>query len=204
MNIYEIKTLAVKIDQCLTDMTMAVDSSHIELDAQVRAYDLLDLLLSLKENCQFSLEAEAKSSAEAFCNCYRTHKSEVDDTFDEASLREELGKRLALHQENLNELRFKAAAAASLHEFAKETYQVWQTSGVFARRRALKDLRDRAGFRLESHRIGNYVAKTYDLMNEAQAQFAKAQQKLFAEDVTYKIRPWVYSRTDEVLRSMLK
>ena len=204
MNVFDIKNLADRIDQCAADVVETADSSCIALDAQVRAYDLLDYILSLKENGLTSLDAEAAASAETFCKEYETHKSDLDKAYDESALKGELEKRLAELRDNLNEVRFKAAAAASLHEFAKETYQVWQTSGVFARRRALKDLRDRAGFRLESHRIGNYVAKTYDLMNEAQAQFAKSQQRLFAEDVTYKIRPWVYSRTDEVLRPMLK
>jgi hypothetical protein len=87
-----------------------------------------------------------------------------------------------------NDARFDAAAAASLHEFAEETFHTWQTSGIFMRKRALKALRERAGFRLESHRIGNYVAKTFDLMNEAQMRFASAQQALFAADAAYKIR----------------
>lgn len=203
MNVFDIKTLADRIDRCVEDMNAAVVTSCVVLDAQVRAYDLLDHLLSLKENGQVALEADSAMSAETFCKVFENHKVALEKAYNESALEEELGKRLARFQENLNEIRFKAAAAASLHEFAKEVYQVWQTSGVFARRRALRDLRDRAGFRLESHRIGNYVAKTYDLMNEAQAQFAKAQQVLFAEDVKYKIRPWVYSRTDELLKSML-
>ena len=99
----------------------------------------------------------------------------------------------------MNEVRFEAASAASLHEFAKEVFEIWQTSGVFARRRALRDLRERAGFRLESHRIGNYVAKTFDLMNEAQARFARAQQAVFAADVRYKICPEIYSRIYDIL-----
>lgn len=203
MNVFDIKNLADRIDQCVEDMNAAVVASRIGLDAQVRAYDLLDYLLSLKENGLIKLEAESAMSAEAFCKVFENHKVALENAYDESALGEALVKRLAQLQENLNEIRFKAAAAASLHEFTKEVYQVWQTSGVFARRRALRDLRERAGFRLESHRIGNYVAKTYDLMNEAQAQFGKAQQALFAEDVKYKIRPWVYSRTDEVLKSML-
>jgi predicted NACHT family NTPase len=102
-------------------------------------------------------------------------------------------------RKDCQEARFAAAAAASLHEFAKETFEVWKTSGVFARRRALRDLRERAGFRLESHRIGNYVAKTFDLMNEADARFAKVQQRLFAADVSYKIRPGVYGSIAAIL-----
>ena len=60
------------------------------------------------------------------------------------------------------------------------------------RRRALNELRERAGFRLESHRIGNYVAKTFDLANEAQARFAHAQQQFFRSDVSYKLLTGIY------------
>ena len=31
-------------------------------------------------------------------------------------------------------------------------------------------------------------------MNEAQARFARAQQAVFAADVTYKIKPGIYSK----------
>ena len=200
MNVFDIKNLAGRINQCAADIDEALSVSCITLDAQVRAYDLLDYILSLKENGLTSLDAEAAASAETFCKEYETHKSDLDKAYDESALKGELEKRLAELRDNLNEVRFKAAAAASLHEFAKETYQVWQTSGVFARRRALKDLRDRAGFRLESHRIGNYVAKTYDLMNEAHANFAKAQQAKFAADVTYMIQPDIHSKIKELLK----
>ena len=89
--------------------------------------------------------------------------------------------------------------AASLHEFAKEVFDIWQNSGVFARRRALKELRDRAGFRLESHRIGNYVAKTFDLQNAAAARFAECQQALYKANVAYKIKKDVYALIAERL-----
>ena len=56
-----------------------------------------------------------------------------------------------------------------------------------------------AGFRLESDRIGNYVAKTFDLMNEANAECARAQQALFAANATYKIKSGIYSKIAAVL-----
>ena len=64
----------------------------------------------------------------------------------------------------------------------------------------MRKLRALAGFRLESDRIGNYVAKTFDLMNEANAAFAKAQKNHFAANVSYKIKPGLYSRIAEALR----
>lgn len=70
------------------------------------------------------------------------------------------------------------------------------------RRRALRDLRERAGFKLESHRIGNYVAKTFDLMNEAYARFARAQQAVFAADVSYKCKEGTYKSIYDILKSI--
>ena len=77
---------------------------------------------------------------------------------------------------------------------------IWQAQGIFARKRALRELRERAGFRLESHRIGNYVAKTFDLMNEAQVRFARAQQALFAADFRYKIKPEIHAGIYRICR----
>ena len=174
------------------------DKMPVTLDEQVMAYDLLDAVLAVQE-AGLPLPAELAGRARAFCSEHGCDAAR----YDEAALKQEAAERLKPLQEKLEEARFEAAAAASLHEFAKETFEVWQTSGVFARRRALRELRERAGFRLESHRIGNYVAKTFDLMNEAQARFAQAQQAVFSADVTYKIRPGVHQRLFECLEHLL-
>ena len=178
---------------CTVDMQEVAASGKMTLEAQVRAYDLLQYLS--EDGVSVSVDA-----ADIFCSAYEACKDKLEVAYDADSLKDELGALLAPMRGSVNELRFEAASAASLHEFAKEVWQTWQTAGVFARRRALRDLRERAGFRLESHRIGNYVAKTYDLANEAQARFAKAQQALFAADVTYKCRPGVYHGIYELLR----
>ena len=176
--------------QCISDMLSAAERGRISLEEQVRAYDFLD----------FILERGVPADAEIFCQEYEILMERLADVFDADALSEEADELLEPLQEAVNEERFAAAAAASLHEFAKEVFEIWQTSGIFARRRALRELRERAGFRLESHRIGNYVAKTYDLMNEAQARFARAQQGLFASDIRYKIRKDIYSEIYDVIQ----
>lgn len=174
-------------------MQKVAASGKMTLEAQVRAYDLLQYL---SEDVALAPAAEA----EEFFRVYEACNDRLETAYDAGSLKNELESVLEPIRNSVNEQRFEAAAAASLHEFAKEVWQTWQTAGVFARRRALRDLRERAGFRLESHRIGNYVAKTYDLANEAQMKFAHAQQLLFAADVTYKCRPGVYRDIYELLR----
>ena len=168
--------------QCTADMKAAAETGRWTLDAQVRAYDLLEKILDLPEGGMVGPSDVYSDTVATWC-----------------SLLGPAARVVRPLEEAVENTRFKAAAAASLHEFAKETFEIWQTGGVFSRRRALRELRERAGFRLESERIGNYVAKTFDLMNEAQTAFAAAQQALFAGNVSYKIKPGVCARLAELL-----
>lgn len=182
--------------QCISDMKSVAQTGKYTLEAQVRAYDLLDFILS--ESCTPAL---LEGWFEEFQKVYSANAEALAEAYEQSALEKEAAEAVKTGEEALKEARFKAASAESLHLYAKDVFEVWQKSGVFARRRALKDLRKRAGFKLESHRIGNYVAKTYDLANEAQAKFGHAQQLLFAADVTYKCRPGVYRDIYDVLTS---
>ena len=182
------------MERCIEDMRNAVSRGRMILEEQTRAYDILDYIMG-----EGHVDVDTR-----YCEEYDALKDSLPGVYDEAALNEEAMQVIAPLQRELEDLRFAAASAASLHEFAKEVFEIWQTQGIFARKRALKELRERAGFRLESHRIGNYVAKTFDLMNEAQTRFARAQQALFSADVRYKIRPGVYARIYEVLTDKKK
>lgn len=185
----ETKGMEALLLGCADDMADALASGTMTLDMQVRAYDLLDMLMA-QDTAQE--EEGLRAASEKYRKAFEEAGEAIAGLFDASELKLEAKRRLQPLESKLNEARFEAASAASLHEFAKETFEVWQTSGVFARRRALRELRARAGFRLESHRIGNYVAKTFDLMNEARTRFAKAQQAVFAADRSYKIKPGIY------------
>lgn len=179
-----------QILQCMEDMLDIVSEGKYNLDAQARAYDLLEGLIDLYDG--IPIPQSLNETASRFRSVYMENATTLSLSFDSAALKEEAGERLKPLEEACNEARFEAAAAASLHEYAKEVFDIWQNSGVFARRRALKELRERAGFKLESHRIGNYVAKTFDLQNTATARFAEAQQAVYKANLAYKIKPEVY------------
>lgn len=196
LHLMETRELNMLLDKCSEDIVNIVASGCYCLDSQSRAYDLLSLLMD-----EVYADSYDKTMAEAYVKIYVANADKLSDSYDETLLREAAKERLQPYETACNDARFEAASAASLHEFAKETFDIWENGGIFMRRRALKELRERAGFRLESHRIGNYVAKTFDLMNEAQARFARSQQALFAADLTYKIRPGVYARIYEILTS---
>ena len=183
------------IATCIEDMRSAAEASKISLAAQVRAYDLVQ---SLSEAAEMGI-LPSESVSKEFCSAYEEFASALEIAYDEAALRDELSALLEPLEKTVTEARFESASIAALHEFAKEVFEIWQNGGIFMRRRALNELRARAGFRLESHRIGNYVAKTFDLMNEAQVRFAGAQQALFAADIRYKICPGTYAKLYQIL-----
>lgn len=177
--------------QCLEDMRQVAEDGKFTLEALVRAYDLTDTILDMPED---ALETFSHSgAAEQFCQEYARLSPTLDSAYDHEALLAEVEGRLAPLKRAVEEAEMRSKNARSLHECAKTTYDIWQTKGVFSRYSALRKLRSMAGFRLESDRIGNYVAKTFDLMNEANAVYARAQQAVFAADVAYKVKSSAYS-----------
>lgn len=187
------------LEACVDDMKSVASEGKIRLDAQVRAYDFLSSLLEAQDYGGIDLLPDLVCE---FKEVYASLSDKISDAFDPDALKAEADARLEVLRKAENEARFEAAAAAGLHEFAKETFETWKSGGIFMRRRALHELRERAGFKLESHRIGNYVAKTYDLMNEAYARFARAQQAVFASDVSYKCKAGTYAAVNDVFNSL--
>ena len=181
---------------CVADMKTIIATGKYTLEAQVRAYDLLSYMLEAAENGVLAVSGEVVQEYRAV---YQQNADALAAAYDEKALKAEAAELIKPLEKACNDARFNAAAAASLHEFAKEVFEIWQNSGVFARRRALKELRERAGFKLESHRIGNYVAKTFDLQNAAAARFAEAQQAVYRANVAYKVKPEVYGLIAEIL-----
>ena len=182
------------LNACIEDL---LGTAPLDPGALSRAYDLQDQLLDLSGH--LPTDEGFLAAAKAYCAGYAKHSDRLTGRYDEERIKNEVKETLDALESAVHEARFKAAGAASLHEFAKETFHTWQTAGIFARKRALNELRERAGFRLESHRIGNYVAKTFDLMNEAQAEFARAQQVRFKADITYKLKLDSYAGIQKIL-----
>ena len=166
------------------------------LDAQARAYDLLDLLWD------WSGPVPADAAA-AFCKEYDTVVFSLIPAYDQTMLEEMAKQALQPLKEAVSQAEAKVARLTDLHQCAKDTFEIWQAKGIFARQKAIRVLRQKAGFRLETKRIGNYVAKTFDLMNEARAEYAQAQQALFTADVSYKIKPETYLEIRKRLSSLL-
>lgn len=202
--------ISKELVQCTEDMRQAAQNGKISLDAQVRAYDLLEYIMDLPEGGSvgpadgyldtMATWCSSLGPAEEFYAEYLRLVEVIEAAYDEQYLRQEAEEMMRPYEEALAAATQLCAERTTLHQCAKETFEIWQNAGFFSRQSALRKLRSLAGFRLESDRIGNYVAKTFDLMNEANASFAKAQKNLFAANVSYKIKPGLYSRIAKALR----
>lgn len=195
------------INRCAEDLSRIAKSQELEssfaLDAVVRAYDAYDLLLSIKDDPSIiGTEFLQDGTIENFIMEYSSFPKDVSKCLDITAIREELQRRLQLAENELSAAQTKADEAVALHELAKQTYEIWTSKGFIARYIALRKLRKKAGFPLEKDRIGNYVARTFDLMNQARADFAKAQQLRFKADVSYKIDINIYQKIDSILRAI--
>ena len=201
--------ISKELVQCTEDMRQSAQTGRISLDACVRAYDLLEKIMDLPEGGTVG-PADVYSDtvatwcsflgpAEEFCAEYKRLAAVLETAYDSQALMAETQERLKPLEKALEDAALLSAERTTLHQCAKATFEIWQSGGFFARQSALRKLRSLAGFRLESNRIGNYVAKTFDLMNEAQSAYARAQQILFSSNVSYKIKPGLYARIASAL-----
>lgn len=172
---------------CVDDMKDVSRTGKWSIDAQIRAYDLLDAIADMYDFQRIS------GPATIFCKELETLEKTLNDAYDETDLRSQVEIRLKPLKEALTAAERKAADMACLHRCAVKAYETRHNKGVIAGYLVLRRLRRMAGFRLEYRRLGNYVAKTFDLMNESQVAYAHAQQALFAADISYKIRSGIYS-----------
>lgn len=202
--------ISKELVQCTDDMRQAAQCGKMSLDAVIRAYDLLEKIMDLPGGAEvgpadvysdtIATLCSSLGPAEEFCAEYARLSYALDGAYDEAALMEEAKMRLEPFEKALAASAARAAERTALHQCAKETFEIWQNRGFIVRQSALRKLRSLAGFRLESNRIGNFVAKTFDLMNEAQSAQARAQQALFSANVSYKIKPGLYTRMASALR----
>lgn len=199
--------LSDKINSCAADLNLISKSDKIDpsfaLDAIVRAYDTYDLLLSIKDDPSIiGTEFLQDGTIENFIMEYSSDSEKFVKCFDLEQINGELQQRLTSLDVALSKAEAAMSDATELHFLAKETFEIWTTKNLFVRYRALRRLRKRAGFQLEKNRIGNYVARTFDLMNQNRNNFAKIQQLRFKADVSYKIDINIYQKIDSILRTI--
>ena len=89
--------------------------------------------------------------------------------------------------------------AEELHLMAKVAHKAQEEGGFFEKLKTLRQVRKMAGFPLERTRTGNFVARTFDLMEEARMKMREAELKMYGHNVAYKCTPDTYMKIFELL-----
>ncbi len=221
-----LKELAAQVRQVAQDVQEIAQSGQYPVVTLLRGYDLLerlgnweDVLFNVEqagENCGEEGEI-GKASAEQPVG---KKSAEVEDFYGALEEYREMylsyGERLYVVMDP-EQIKMKAAAfmgpwkrrhnealeelqrATELWEMAKVAHKAQMEGGFFEKWKTLRQVRKMAGFRLEKGRTGNFVTRTFDLMNEARSRAREAELKLYEHNVEYKCTPDSYLRIFEVI-----
>ena len=86
--------ISKELEQCTADMRTIADTGHFGLDAQVRAYDLLEKIMDLPDggavgpadvySDTVATWCSTLGPSEEYCSAYASLSEVLDDRYDEA------------------------------------------------------------------------------------------------------------------------
>ncbi len=209
-NTYEwLMELTAQVEAVTEDIGQIAASGLYPVVMMLRGYDLLESLGDGKIN--YNLEQairENKEYAEAFCSAlqqyvqsYLTNGERLYALMDMEQIKMKaaayMGPWKRKHNEALEELK----KATALWEMAKIAHQAQQEGSFWEKWKTLREVRKMAGFRLERKRTGNFVVRTFDLMQQARAKAREAELNLYNHNVEYKCTPDVYMKLCELIQN---
>lgn len=212
--------LCAMVDTITADVREIVASGQYPVVVLLRGYELLEVLedampglqeLGVGEN-ESALNLEELGNLEKFEELGKLQKAM--DGYREEFARS--GQRLmeVLDREVISQKaegylrpwvrRYEKAQgeykkAVELHEAAKVAHQAQCEGGFVERWKTLRMIRKMAGFRLERRRTGNFVARTFELMQQAMFVAREAELAMYSHNIEYKCNPDVYMKINDLL-----
>lgn len=185
--------LVESIELATADINEMVTTGKYPIVVLLRGYALLEML----EDSVGTGEMEQVRVVEAlkgYRKVYEEHGCELDKLLDREEIKRKAEAYMRPWQRKLEEAEVAYNKSVVLWEAAKEAHRAQEEGGIIERWRTLKIVRKLAGFRLEKGRTGNFVARSFDLMHQAQMVAREAQLELYEHNVEYKCNPDVYGK----------
>lgn len=190
--------LAVSIESVTTDIREMVTTGKYPVVMLLRGYGLLELLEDYYGRGGSDCQDIGKALSE-----YRMVYEEYGERLEGLLSREEIKSKSEAYmrpwQRKLDEAQRAYKKSVELWEAAKAAHQAQEEGGIVERWRTLKAVRKLAGFRLERRRTGNFVARTSELMHQAQMAAREAELQLYEHNVEYKCNPALYRKIYDMI-----
>lgn len=211
-NNFWLRELTAQIREVAHDVQDIAATGQYPVVTLLRGYDLLEKLGNW-EDVVFNVEQAGKESVgkkngaaedfvaalEGYRQAYLAHGEQLYAVMDPQQIKMKaaayMGPWKRRHNEAVEELR----KATELWEMAKVAHRAQEEGNLWEKWKTLRQVRKMAGFRLERGRTGNFVARTFDLMQEAQNRAREAELKVYGHNVEYKCTPDSYLRIFEII-----
>lgn len=191
--------LAAQVEQVRMDMEEIAATGQYPVQVLLRGYDLLEKLQEW-ENVKYNVGdsgAFYKALGE-FCRSYLSCGERLYAVMDMEQIRMKAAAYMSPWVGRFKEAQQEMEKATALWEMAKVAHKAQEEGGFWEKWRTLRQVRRMAGFRLERGRTGNFVTRTFDLMQQAQAREREAQLQMYSHNVAHKCTPDSYMRIFEL------
>ncbi len=209
--------LAVQVRQVAQDVQEIALTGQYPVLTLLRGYDLLERLANW-EDVVYNVEQAGKESVgkksgavedfhaalEEYRQAYLAHGEQLYAVMDMEQIRMKAAAYMGPWKRRHNEAEEELRKATELWEMAKVAHKAQEEGSFWEKWKTLRQVRRMAGFRLERGRTGNFVARTFDLMNEARSRAREAELKLYGHNVEYKCTPDTYLRIFEIITGKQK
>jgi hypothetical protein len=201
--------LAAQVLQVKEDMEEIALSGQYPVVVMLRSYELLEKLGNWEE-MEYNMQQYGKGESakfyealELYCNSYLANGERLYAIMDMEQIRMKAAAYMGPWKRKHNEAMEGLEKATALWEMAKIAHKAQQEGNLWEKWKTLRQVRKMAGFRLERRRTGNFVTRTFELMQQAQARAREAELKLYEHNVEYKCTPDSYLRIYEVIQGKI-
>lgn len=206
------------VKACTADILNIVKAGEFSILSQLRAYDMLEQLSDPEafnakvEVLKIQMGVEVVNKAlldlsvqiKSYSNAYLKYAEQLDELFNPDKMLSLAKSYAKPWEKKYNKAKKEYDDAVQLWELAKQTQEVYESGNFLKKYFALRKLRNRAGFKLERDKVGNYVTRTFDLMQQAQTDMRNAELDMFNHNVEYKCRVQMYGKIQEYLNNLTK
>lgn len=197
--------LAAQVEQVRVDMQEIATTGQYPVVTLLRGYDLLERLGDW-ENVEYNLKQYGQEEIVAFEDAVKNYREEyiangeqLYAVMDVEQIKLKCAAYMSPWVRLYKDAKGELEKATALWELAKVAHQAQLEGGFWEKWRTLREVRKMAGFRLERKRTGNFVTRTFDLMQQAQAKAREAELKMYEHNVAYKCSPNTYLKIFELL-----
>lgn len=201
-----LREIAAMIRQVSADIEDITVSGQYPVVTLLRGYELLECLGDDTLEYELDQAGEGSSAAgeffeavERFRECYLANGEKLYAVIDMEQVQMKAAAYLGPWGKRYKEAKEAFEKAEELHLMAKVAHKAQEEGGFFEKWKTLRQVRKMAGFPLERKRTGNFVARTFDLMEEARMKMREAELKMYGHNVAYKCTPDTYMKIFELL-----